>query len=82
MFPNPKLKRSLIWGGGGLGPDRNSGSVSGRICSGPVTVYLAGTRLRDRYRDFLNYFYAGLKSGNVKILLFMNYNLRYLNLRH
>ena len=58
-----------------LGPDRNSGS--GGIWAGSGSVDLAGTRLVP-----LDYNRYSLKSENVEMLLFMNYNLRYLNFRY
>ena len=76
----------IYFSGPQLGPDRNSGSSpgSGGICSGSVPVELTGTRpapAKVAKRTVENR-YNSLKSENLKMLLFMKYNLRFLNFRY
>ena len=69
-------------------PEFRSGTGSGGICtgSGPVPVDLAGTRPVPRFfscwikesKTTVENGYI-LKSENLEMLFFMNYNLRYLN---
>ena len=68
-----------------VGPDRNSGGILAGTGSGPVPVYLAGTRPEPRIfscwikeaKRTVELIYI-LKSENVQMLFVMKYNLRYL----
>ena len=80
----------IYFSGPQLGPDRNSGSSPGSVGiwagtgSGSVPVDLTGTRpvpAKVAKRTVKNR-YNSLKSENLKMLLFMKYNLRFLNFRY